>query len=299
MTQSQIQYFLVVAQTMSISKAAELLFVSQPAVSKQLSLLEEDLEVPLFQRKSQGLEITDAGRAFERLFSDFQLRFKETLSAVRSSRGELHGSFHLGCMEGWDLATFYPGLHAVLEHKYPDIELHLSGYNHDQMLYALRRGEVDAVITMESLFKGYPEIGIWHLTQLGGVLLFSSGSPLAKKPDLCLSDFRDSPFYVTAPQGMKSASADVLAVCKASGFTPRLEYVPTLSAAFMKIQSGTGALLANDWMMAKNNPIFSYLPLDFRRDICIASMAGHSTPLAELVMREIFSYFEDREQSGG
>ena len=147
MTQSQIQYFLVVAQTMSISKAAELLFVSQPAVSKQLSLLEEDLEVPLFQRKSQGLEITDAGRAFERLFSDFQLRFKETLSAVRSSRGELHGNFHLGCMEGWDLATFYPGLHAVLEHKYPDIQLHLSGYNHDQMLYALR----DVTATVDSL----------------------------------------------------------------------------------------------------------------------------------------------------
>ena len=60
LTQSQIQYFLLVAQEMSISKAAELLFVSQPAISKQLSLLENEWDSP-FERRSHGIEITEAG----------------------------------------------------------------------------------------------------------------------------------------------------------------------------------------------------------------------------------------------
>ena len=52
MTQSQITYFLTVADTLSFSKAAAALFVSQPAVSKQVSLLEEELGLILFVQRA-------------------------------------------------------------------------------------------------------------------------------------------------------------------------------------------------------------------------------------------------------
>lgn len=70
MTQSQITYFLTVADTLSFSKAAAALFVSQPAVSKQVSLLEEELGLTLFDRTRQGVFLTEAGRLFSELFRD-------------------------------------------------------------------------------------------------------------------------------------------------------------------------------------------------------------------------------------
>lgn len=290
-TESQIQYFLVVAQEMSISKAAELLFVSQPAISKQISLLEKELGVRLFVRKSHGIEITEAGQTFERLFSEFQFRFKETLDAVRSGTNSLCGEYHLGCLEGWDLSSFFPGLQDYLGQKYPEIRIELSGYNLDQVLYALKRGEVSGVIVPRSLLSGYPNISTRYLTKIEGLLLFSARHPLAAKQDLKLSDFADYPFYVTAPQGMKTATIDLLTICKASGFIPHLEYVPTLSAAYLKMQGGRGVLLANEWMMARNNPLFRSLPLNFKRELCIASLTDRQLPLGAIIEDEILAFF--------
>lgn len=240
MTQSQIQYFLLVAKEKGISKAAEILFVSPPAVSRQLSVLEDELGAPLFDRRNRGIEITEAGLAFENLFSNFQMRFKETLRAIHNRDKQLSGNYYLGCLEGWDLSSFYPDIHVILKQKYPEIQLHLDGYNLDQMLYALRRGEVDGVIAITSLFDCYNDILTQHLTQINGLLLFSVRHQLAQKENLKLSDFRSSTFYVTAPQGMKIATIDLISICKSSGFIPKLEYLPTLSAAYMKLQSEEG-----------------------------------------------------------
>ena len=279
MTQSQIQYFLLVAQEMSISKAAELLFVSQPAISKQLSLLENELGVSLFERRSHGIEITEAGRAFEQLFTEFQLRFKETLEAARNGGHPLRGEYHLGCLEGWDLSSFYPELRDYLAQKYPEILIDLSGYNLDQVPYALKRGEVNGVIAPKSLLSGYTNITACRLTDIEGMLLFSVNHPLADKP------------------GMKAATVDVITICKASGFMPHLEFVPTLSAAYLKMQAGRGVLLATEWMMARGNPLFRSLPLHFKRELCIASIPERQSDLCSTIEDEIIAFFELRAKT--
>ncbi|WP_180954142.1 LysR family transcriptional regulator [Bacillus sp. M6-12] len=60
----QLKYFITIVETGSITHAAKNLFISQPALSKQLSLLEKDLNCELFQRKTTGLELTEAGKFF-------------------------------------------------------------------------------------------------------------------------------------------------------------------------------------------------------------------------------------------
>ncbi len=55
----QIRYFLTVAECRSITKAAEQMYVSQPALSKQMNLLEEELEVQLMKRTPAGIELTE------------------------------------------------------------------------------------------------------------------------------------------------------------------------------------------------------------------------------------------------
>ena len=57
----QLHYFLAVAETLNVSRAATRVFISQPALSRQLQLLEEELGVTLFERKARGVSLTDAG----------------------------------------------------------------------------------------------------------------------------------------------------------------------------------------------------------------------------------------------
>ena len=293
MTQSQNQYILAVAREMSFSKAAESLFVSQPAVSRQVALLEQELGVPLFDRTNQGITITDAGREFEQFFQETQRRFQELADRMRSGSDTVQGTVNIGCAEGWDLSEFYPQLSAALAKRYPNLKLNLSGLNHDHVFAALRHGEVDVVITMESLLRGHDELSSARLTKRRGILLFSAQHPLAHKPGLALADFKDEPFYVTAPPAMKEATIEILSLCADADFLPAIEHVPTLSAAYMKLSSGRGVLLCNDWMMAKNNPLFACLPLNMTRGISLAWLPENRSPSVHLFINEILFWFQN------
>lgn len=294
MTISQIQYFLAVARELSFSKAAESLFVSQPAVSRQVLLLEQELDAELFQRTNQGITLTDAGAAYEQFFRDAQRQFLSIRERVRG--GGVSGTVNLGCAEAWDLSEFYPALSRLLGEKYPKLTLNLTGLNHDRLFPALCHGEVDVVITMESLLRGHKEIASTLLTQRDGLLLYSARHPLAGRENLTLADFREEPFYVTAPPAMKEAPLDILALCAGEGFVPAIEYVPTLSAAYLKLQSGRGVLFSNDWIMAKNNPIFACLPLPLKRRISLAWLAEGASPHTQLLVEEILLFFQEKEK---
>lgn len=296
MTQSQIQYFLAVAQEMSFSRAAEALFVSQPAVSRQVLLLEQEIGAPLFDRTNQGITITDAGREFERFFRESQRQFQALLDQTRNGSQAVRGVVNIGCAEAWDLSEFYPELSRVLEEKYPNLTLNLTGLNHDRIFPALHHGEVDVAITMESLLRGHKEISSALLTQRAGLLLFSAHHRLAGKAGLALADFKDEPFYVTAPPSMKEAEIDILSLCADADFLPAIEHVPTLSAAYLKLQSGRGVLFSNDWIMAKNNPIFTCLPLNLKRNICLAWLADNRSPQAHLFINETVFYFQHKRE---
>lgn len=292
MTQSQIQYFLAVAQEMSFSKAAEALFVSQPAVSRQVALLEQELGVPLFDRTSHGITITDAGREFEAFFRKTQRQFNTLVERARSGSNTVRGCVNIGCIEGWDLSSFYPKFSGFVAEKYPNLKLNLSGFDHDHIFSALHRGEVDVIITTENLLRGRDGVSSAPLVQRQGMLLFSAYHPLAQKEELSLSDFENETFYATAAPSVKEVTMEILSLCSEADFVPKIEHVPTLSAAYMKLSSGQGVLLCNDWMMAKNNPIFAHLVLDTKRQVSLAWLTENKSTAAHLFINETIFYFQ-------
>ncbi len=243
MTQSQIQYFLAVAQAMSFSKAAEALYVSQPAVSRQVLLLEQEIGVPLFDRTNQGITITDAGREFERFFRDTQRQFQELLDRTRNGSESICGTVNIGCAEAWDLSEFYPALSGFIAEKYPNLTLNLTGLNHDRLFPALHHDEVDVVITMESLLRGHKEISSALLTQRSGLLLFSAHHPLAKKEGLALADFKDDPSMspLRPPCGRPPSTFSPCVPMRI--FLPSIEYVPHAVRRLPKAPERKGSAL--------------------------------------------------------
>ena len=293
MTQSQINYFLTVAREKSISKASEALFVSQPAVSKQIALLESELGCKLFERHTRGLQLTAAGKSFESLFLEFQLRLKETVEAAKAAESTLSGSYVLGYLEGWLLPDFFQDLSAMFSDKYPLVEFDTSTCSIDQILYALKRGTVNTVLATESILKDYQDLKTVHLCSIGELLLFSSRHPLAGKKDLTLSDFADYTFYATAPQGLSNGVANILHVCEETGFTPNIEHLSSLSSVYNKLQSGTGVFLTNEWIMAKSNPVFRTLKLTHTADVTLGTLRENESHLAKTINSEILNYFRN------
>ena len=94
---SDILYFQEVAQTQNLSRAAERLAVSQPALSLSLKRLEDQLNTKLFIRKSNGLALTEAGKILLRQCQSLLSCWQGVVAETKKSDTELVGRFRLGC----------------------------------------------------------------------------------------------------------------------------------------------------------------------------------------------------------
>jgi DNA-binding transcriptional LysR family regulator len=299
MTFSQIEYFLMAADLKSFSRVSDKLFVSQPAVSRQIASLEEELGVSLFDRRHSGLELTREGKIYEELFSEFYRKLDETQTSIRAAAGEVCATYHLGCIEGWDIMAFFPGLQRYIQEKYPAVQLVLDAYKLDQIAHVLRRGEADGVMVQESFINSSSNLNMIHLTQVPGRLIFSPRHPLADKKDLKLWDFRDCTFYEAASviRNESESESDLVSICKLAGFSPKLEYFTSLSAMYVKLQSGYGVFQAIDWMLINRTPLFSYLPLSVKLNVGLAVDPTKEDPPHMLVRQEIVNYFQNLKTS--
>ncbi|GAO21495.1 transcriptional regulator, LysR family [Alicycliphilus sp. B1] len=141
----QIRAFLAVAETGSVTRAAELLHVVQPAVSRQLKLLEEDMGVPLFERDRQGMLLTDSGRIFMERARRAMRELDSARLEVRPSHGSLTGHVHIGLLPSSCEMLATP-LAMAVRSAHPSIDLSLSVGFTDHLTRWIESGEVDAAL---------------------------------------------------------------------------------------------------------------------------------------------------------
>lgn len=96
MTIQQIQYFLMAAEKMSFTETAKVMYVSQPAVSRQISLLEEEIGLELFRRNKSTLQLTGAGERLAVFFSKTFQEYREIRNELKTDAHKLSGVVTLG-----------------------------------------------------------------------------------------------------------------------------------------------------------------------------------------------------------
>ena len=293
MTLAQISCFMEVAKYQSFSKAAEHLYISQPAVSKQVSLLEKALDMPLIDRSYGGAQLTAAGKMFYKFFQKASDDFIKLSNEAREITSGHTGDLRLGCLDGWDLSTFYPELRGILVEKYPKLQVNLDGYNHIHVIDALRRKEIDVAITLEITLRGQPDVSKRNVTSVPVVMLISTMHPLAQKENLTLADFKDDPFYVIAPAAGTDNPMEQLAIdaCHAAGFHPKIEHTPNSASVLMRLQGGTGAQITCAWTGACKLPSYRMIALDQMLNISAVWLENNSNPAKQVFINELYRHY--------
>ena len=92
-----LKYFLTVAHTNNITKAAEQLHITQPTLSRQIMDLEHELDVPLFDRSQRRLQLTKAGVLFQQRATTMLQLLDQTKDDLHQHEKELVGTVNLGC----------------------------------------------------------------------------------------------------------------------------------------------------------------------------------------------------------
>jgi DNA-binding transcriptional LysR family regulator len=182
----QLSYFVAVAQQGSVSKAAEVLHVSQPSVSIAITQLEGLLEQPLFQRhRGQGVSLTPGGEALLKEARHILTLSHNLLARQRQDDSEVEGQLVLSCFR--DIAPYYlPRLVSRFERRYPGIRVLMQEEDLAGVSRALEQGRAELALSYD---LGLPqEIDAEVLDELLPHALLPTTHPRAASPSLSLTE---------------------------------------------------------------------------------------------------------------
>jgi DNA-binding transcriptional LysR family regulator len=120
----KLRIFHAVASAGSFTHAGQMLTLSQSAVSRQISALEEEITTPLFQRHARGLTLTDEGEMLYAAVSDVLGRLAQAEEALKNVREAPRGTLKITSSHGIGTYWLVPKLDAFLK-EFPEVEVHL------------------------------------------------------------------------------------------------------------------------------------------------------------------------------
>ncbi len=145
---SQLDYFRAVGQFQHVTKAAQHLGISQPALSRAIAALEADIGIPLFEHRRRSVRLTENGEVFlsyiERAFAVVEDGFE----ALRDLNEQGRGKIKIGFVRTLGLG-FIPQLIRLFREKYPNVQMALIQNNSVGLESSLKNGELDLIFVTQ------------------------------------------------------------------------------------------------------------------------------------------------------
>lgn len=180
-----LRYFLTAAQEKNITRAAEYLYITQPTLSRQLTQLEDELGVQLFDKSARRLELTEAGQLLRRRAEEI-LELVDKTEKEMASGEEEEGTVSLCCGEIGSVQVI-ADLFCAFREKYPRIHLELYAANAELASERLEQGLADMAVFLEPAdLTNYEYIRL-PFKERWAVLL-PAGDPLCEKAVIEPSD---------------------------------------------------------------------------------------------------------------
>ncbi|WP_052343570.1 LysR family transcriptional regulator [Bacillus massiliigorillae] len=287
----QLEYFRVVAKIEHFTKAAEILSISQPALTRSITKMEQELGIALFDRVGRTVRLNKYGKLFLK-------RVEKGLLEISTGIEEIHQlqNPHTGSVSFSFLLTL--GIHIVPEiishfnEQYPGVELEIHQSSSVMSIHQLIDGEIDYCL----IGPIEPDANIvWHLLFQEELFAYvPANHRLASKQSISLDELANDHFIgFKKGIGMREMTESF---CQQVGFTPKIKFegedVTTLAGL---VSSGLGVTIIPEFSGISSNKIKKLKISNpyCQRDVGIAWMKGKAfSPTAELFRNFIIEMFK-------
>lgn len=292
MTNGQINCFLTVVEEKSFAKAANALFISQPAISKSISKLEEELGFELLERRAGSLRLTSAGSALYEFFKRSSEEYKALLADIHSKLEEPFGAVKLGCPETWNPNKFYSKITEYFGEHYPAVKLEIECYRLPELLSRLQSGKLDIIMTHDFYPPVQYGLTVRHLSDTGCGILYSK----EQFKNIESFDQLNGVDFLTFDSDLeKKFGQAVKKICADHGITPVLRNCGHYSNALFEMSCGKGVMFFTEWDNAVNNSSYSYFQLEWKSPINIIYPSVTSNANTHIFAEELTKLFADKK----
>jgi LysR family transcriptional regulator, benzoate and cis,cis-muconate-responsive activator of ben and cat genes len=228
----QLQYFLGVANELHFSKAAEKLFIAQPALSRQIQALEENLGVLLFERDKRNVKLTSAGEYLReeatQLLSQLENITKRTQLIYMGEEGEIRIGH-----PGSAIYSVIPPLLSQLRSVFPQIKANLSEILEDDLFGFLKNYQIDVGFIREPFVD--IQLNTKVLLKESFALVLPENHWITTENFTSLAQIKNEPF-VLPPRHAGSTYYDLLVrMCEREGFSPNVVHESIHGATILRL----------------------------------------------------------------
>jgi LysR family transcriptional regulator, benzoate and cis,cis-muconate-responsive activator of ben and cat genes len=256
-----LRYFVTVAEELNVSRASARLRISQPAVSRQLRDLEDELGVELFRREKAGLKLTLAGEAFLAHARDLLRRSSDAVKQMAAFGAGAKESLTVGYIAPALASILTPALRRFAE-TFPKVEVALRELPPGEQLKHLRDGKIDLALVGNPCPEVEHEFAVTVLKRIPLQAVLPDNHLLALRKRIALSELEGESFIGFAEEKFPGRNAAICAACQAAGFTPQFwQHVETLSALLATVAAGKGVTLAPREVGELPHPQSVFIPL--------------------------------------
>lgn len=179
MTTRQIDYVLELAKALNFSRAAENLFISQPSLTYQIQLLEEEVGFKIFERSGKGAALTPAGNFFCTNLRNIRNELKDTIEQSQNI-GSRYVDILNVCIPMRSCIYYLPQIMKKFEEDMPDIALNFSFIYDNSRVDGFLRQDHDILFARDTELMRFSNIKIHHLYKSKFYIIANKKDPLAK-----------------------------------------------------------------------------------------------------------------------
>ena len=280
-----LRYFVQVAETENVSRAALKLHISQPAVSRQIRDLEDEIGLPLLKRSGKSVKLTEAGRVFLTEARAVLERTDEAIRNVRALAKQKQPELHVGYSSYMADRIF----HLILNNyqcAMPHVRVKLHDRSVEKNVEDLLQGGVDLAFIFHAPKPGalrglrFLVLGTEHPR-----LAVPHTHPLARRRAVSIEEAAREPFIVLVPEEFPDYHYFIDAVFASAKNKPKIaEEHESIASIISAVEAGRGVALAADRFVDAFGPrvkLVRLAPEPMTADIGLAARKGPLHPAAE------------------
>ncbi|MGV8937741.1 MAG: LysR family transcriptional regulator [Allorhizobium sp.] len=240
----QLHYFRVIAEEEHFGRASARLRIVQPALSRQIKLLEAELDVALFERLPRGVRLTAAGHVLLDHCRLVAAQLDRAVTETRAAATGATGVLRLGFIEvaAWD--GIVPQTIRRFRDAFPDVQLALSAMASPEQIDAIRDRRIDAGILYNP--PGDADLLVRPLIRHAVMLAVASGTPLGQRKTVALADLHDQAFIGFRRAASPRYHDTLFSAMRAAGFEPKMAAEMASEADMLAlVNTGAGVAFVN------------------------------------------------------
>ena len=255
-----LRYFIAVAEAENVSRAALKLHVSQPALSRQIRDLEDELGFPLLERKAKSVHLTVAGRAF---LTEARAVLQRAEDAVKAARAVATGGgeLHVGYAPSLTARILPPTLRAF-QAGLPHVRVRLHDLSTEEMLAGLQAGRLQIAFLVRPTPAMLRGLRFEELARDPLCLAVALEHPLARQRTVTLAEAAREPLVAYSRKEYPEYHELLAATFGATKSKLRIaEEHDSVSSLIAAVEAGSGVALAPESLACVAGPRLKLLPL--------------------------------------